>query len=55
MLRKNAKVDLLKRVPLFSRCSKRELQELAALADEVDAAGGPQAHPGGGDAARSSS
>ncbi len=35
MLRKNAKVELLKRVPLFSRCSKRELTELAALADEV--------------------
>ena len=35
MLRKNAKVEVLKRVPLFSRCSKRELQELAGLADEV--------------------
>ena len=35
MLRKNVKVELLKRVPLFARCSKRELEELAALADEV--------------------
>jgi CRP-like cAMP-binding protein len=35
VLRKNAKVELLKRVPLFERCSKRELEELAALADEV--------------------
>jgi CRP-like cAMP-binding protein len=35
-LRKNAKVDLLARVPLFSGCSKRELSEVAALADELD-------------------
>jgi len=35
MLRKNVKVELLKRVPLFARCSKRELEELAVLADEV--------------------
>jgi len=25
MLRKNAKIELLKRVPLFERCSQREL------------------------------
>jgi CRP/FNR family transcriptional regulator, cyclic AMP receptor protein len=36
MLRKNAKIELLKRVPLFSGCSKRELAEIASLADEVD-------------------
>ncbi|HEU5214767.1 MAG TPA: cyclic nucleotide-binding domain-containing protein [Gaiellaceae bacterium] len=35
MLRKNAKIELLKRVPLFERCSKRELQQIAGLADEV--------------------
>ncbi len=35
MLRKNAKIELLKRVPLFERCSKSELQRVAALADEV--------------------
>ncbi|MEN3340897.1 MAG: hypothetical protein V7644_301 [Actinomycetota bacterium] len=35
MLRKNAKIELLKRVPLFERCSKRELQEIAGLADEL--------------------
>ncbi|HEY7731017.1 MAG TPA: cyclic nucleotide-binding domain-containing protein [Gaiellaceae bacterium] len=35
-LRKDAKMDLLARVPLFSGCSKRELQEVAALADELD-------------------
>jgi CRP/FNR family cyclic AMP-dependent transcriptional regulator len=36
MLRKNAKIELLKRVPLFARCSKRELGEIAMLADELD-------------------
>jgi CRP-like cAMP-binding protein len=36
MLRKNAKIELLKRVPLFERCSRRELAEIAALADELD-------------------
>jgi CRP/FNR family transcriptional regulator, cyclic AMP receptor protein len=35
MLRKNAKIELLKRVPLFERCSQRELAQIAALADEV--------------------
>ncbi len=35
MLRKNAKIELLKRVPLFSACSKRELGEIALLADEL--------------------
>jgi CRP-like cAMP-binding protein len=35
VLRKNAKIELLKRVPLFERCSKRELQEIAGLADEL--------------------
>jgi len=34
MLRKNAKVELLKCVPLFAGCSKRELDEIAAIADE---------------------
>jgi len=36
MLRKNAKIELLKRVPLFERCSKSELQQVARLADEVN-------------------
>jgi CRP/FNR family cyclic AMP-dependent transcriptional regulator len=36
MLRKNAKMELLKRVPLFAGCSKRELGEIAMLADELD-------------------
>jgi CRP-like cAMP-binding protein len=32
----NAKVDLLKRVPLFAGCSKQELEALAKIADEID-------------------
>ena len=36
MLRKNAKADLIKRAPLFARCSNRELAEVASLADEID-------------------
>ena len=35
-LGKNAKIELLKRVPLFAGCTKAELRELAATADEVD-------------------
>jgi CRP-like cAMP-binding protein len=35
-LGKNAKVELLKSVPLFAGCSKTELRELAATADEID-------------------
>jgi CRP/FNR family cyclic AMP-dependent transcriptional regulator len=36
VLRKNAKLELLKQVPLFSLCSKKELEEVAQLADELD-------------------
>ena len=35
-LRKNAKVELIRSVPLFSSCSKRELAEIASMADELD-------------------
>ena len=35
MLRKNRKVELLAGVPLFSGCSKRELGEVALVADEM--------------------
>jgi CRP-like cAMP-binding protein len=35
-LRRDAKVELLKRVPLFAGCSKSELRELAKTADELD-------------------
>src|SRR6266581_3116228 len=40
VLHKNAKIELLKRVPLFSGCSKRELAEIALVADELDLAAG---------------
>ena len=35
MLRKNAKIDLIRSVPLFAGCSKKELEEVAQLADEI--------------------
>lgn len=34
--RKSAKIELLQRTPLFSECSKRELGEIATIADEID-------------------
>ena len=40
MLRHNQKIELLKQVPLFSDCSKRELQEIARVTDEVDVPAG---------------
>ena len=36
MFKKDAKIALLKQVPLFSECSGRELAEIAAIADEVN-------------------
>jgi CRP/FNR family transcriptional regulator, cyclic AMP receptor protein len=36
VLHRNQKVELIKRVPLFSGLSKRELHEIASLADEID-------------------
>jgi CRP/FNR family cyclic AMP-dependent transcriptional regulator len=35
-LRKNAKVALIGKIPLFKHCSARELGEIAAIADELD-------------------
>jgi CRP-like cAMP-binding protein len=35
-LRRDAKADLLKKVPLFEECSKGELRKLAGIADEID-------------------
>ena len=34
-LRKNAKIELIKSVPLFSSCSKKELEAIASQADEL--------------------
>jgi CRP-like cAMP-binding protein len=35
-LRKNAKIELIKKVPLFRHCTRKELEEIAAIADELD-------------------
>jgi CRP/FNR family transcriptional regulator, cyclic AMP receptor protein len=40
VLRKDAKVELLKRVPLFAHCNKKQLGRIAQLADLVDVEGG---------------
>ena len=42
MLRKNAKVELIKGVPLFAECSKKELDEVAGIADEIDLSEGKE-------------
>jgi CRP/FNR family cyclic AMP-dependent transcriptional regulator len=34
-LRKDAKLEVLRRVPLFAGCSKKELAEIATLTDEL--------------------
>jgi CRP/FNR family transcriptional regulator, cyclic AMP receptor protein len=47
-LHKNAKVELLKSVPLFARCSKKELAEIATIADEIDLPEGKQLTREGG-------
>ena len=36
MLRRNEKVEWIRHVPLFSQCSRRELAQIAGLADEID-------------------
>ena len=36
MLHRNEKVELIKRAPLFRNCTRRELQRIAQLADEID-------------------
>lgn len=35
MLSKNAKVETIKKVPLFEGCSKADLEKIAAVADEM--------------------
>jgi CRP-like cAMP-binding protein len=36
VLRRDAKIELLKDVPLFAECSKKELGQVALVADEID-------------------
>jgi CRP/FNR family transcriptional regulator, cyclic AMP receptor protein len=35
-LGRSQKVELIKSVPLFARCSRKELEEVAHIADEID-------------------
>lgn len=35
-LGRDKKVELIQRVPLFANCSRRELAEIASIADELD-------------------
>jgi CRP-like cAMP-binding protein len=41
-LGKNSKIELIKTIPLFARLSRKELAEVAALADEIDFPGGKE-------------
>ena len=36
MLHRDHKVEVIRKVPLFSGCSKKELQRIAHIADEID-------------------
>jgi CRP/FNR family transcriptional regulator, cyclic AMP receptor protein len=36
ILHRNAKIDLIRRAPLFSHCSRKELEAIASIADEID-------------------
>jgi CRP-like cAMP-binding protein len=36
VLHRNQKVELIRGVPLFAQCSKRELEQIAQIADEID-------------------
>jgi CRP/FNR family cyclic AMP-dependent transcriptional regulator len=39
-LQRDAKIELLRAVPLFAGCTKSELQRIASLADELELAAG---------------
>ncbi len=41
-LRKDAKVELIRGVPLFSRCTRREAEQIARVADEIDLPAGKE-------------
>ena len=42
LLRKDAKIELLKNVPLFAHLNKRALQDVAQIADEIDLPAGKE-------------
>jgi CRP/FNR family cyclic AMP-dependent transcriptional regulator len=48
VLRRNEKVELIRRAPLFANCSKRELEQIAQLADEIDLSDGKEMTKQGG-------
>jgi CRP/FNR family cyclic AMP-dependent transcriptional regulator len=48
MLRRDHRAELLAKVPLFSGCSKRDLQKIAAISDELDFRRGKQLTRQGG-------
>ena len=41
-LRANAKVDLIRHTPLFEHCSRKDLAQIAQIADELDLPAGKQ-------------
>jgi CRP-like cAMP-binding protein len=41
-LGRNAKVDLIRGVPLFTHCSRAELAEVSKIADEIDVSEGKE-------------
>ncbi|MCP9486495.1 MAG: cyclic nucleotide-binding domain-containing protein [Gaiellaceae bacterium MAG52_C11] len=41
-LGRNAKVDLIRKVPLFAHCSRGEIAEVASIADEIDVSAGKE-------------
>jgi CRP-like cAMP-binding protein len=40
MLRKDAKIELIRQIPLFSECKKKELTSIASLADLIEVPAG---------------
>jgi CRP/FNR family transcriptional regulator, cyclic AMP receptor protein len=48
VLRRNQKVELIRKVPLFAHCSKRELEQIAQIADEIDLREGKEMTTQGG-------
>ena len=41
-IRRDEKAELIKKVPLFARCSRKDLASVAAIADEVDLPAGQE-------------
>jgi CRP-like cAMP-binding protein len=41
-LARNAKADLIRAVPLFAKCSRAEIAQVASIADEVDVKAGKE-------------